>query len=192
MFAHHTDRFMTEKELIVSLKLGDEAAFTALYRMYWPKVHNFSRLYLSSMAEVEEVVQEVFVKLWEATYLLERESESFKGFLFIITRNIIFNQFRKSFNENAYKTTILSSAEVEYDIEDEMDAADLQAYIKKLISELTPRQQEVFHLSREEHLSYKEIANRLSISEKTVERHINEALKFLRKNIYLFIIFLSL
>ena len=107
MFAHHTDRFMTEKELIVSLKLGDEAAFTALYRMYWPKVHNFSRLYLSSMAEVEEVVQEVFVKLWEARIFL-KENESFKGFLFIITRNIIFNQFRKSFNENAYKTTILS------------------------------------------------------------------------------------
>ena len=55
-----------------------------------------------------------------------------------------------------YKTTVLSSAEVEYDIENEMDAADLQGYIKKLISELTPRQQEVFHLSREEHLSYKE------------------------------------
>ena len=178
MFAHHTDRFMTEKELIVSLKQGDE-------------VHNFSRLYLSSIAEVEEVVQEVFVKLWEARIFL-KENESFKGFLFIITRNIIFNQFRKSFNENAYKTTVLSSAEVEYDIENEMDAADLQSYIKKLISELTPRQQEVFHLSREEHLSYKEIAIRLSISEKTVERHINEALKFLRKNIYLFFIFLSL
>lgn len=191
MFAHHTDRFMTEKELIVSLKQGDEAAFTALYRMYWPKVHNFSRLYLSSIAEVEEVVQEVFVKLWEARIFL-KENESFKGFLFIITRNIIFNQFRKSFNENAYKTTVLSSAEVEYDIENEMDAADIQGYIKKLISELTPRQQEVFHLSREEHLSYKEIAIRLSISEKTVERHINEALKFLRKNIYLFFIFLSL
>ena len=114
---------------------------------YWPKVHNFSRLYLSSIAEVEEVVQEVFVKLWEARIFL-KENESFKGFLFIITRNIIFNQFRKSFNENAYKTTVLSSAEVEYDIENEMDAADLQGYIKKLISELTPRQQEVFHLSR--------------------------------------------
>ena len=135
------------------------------------------------------MVQEVFVKLWEARIFL-KEDESFKGFLFIITRNIIFNQFRKSFNENAYKTTVLSSAEVEYDIENEMDAADLQGYIKKLISELTPRQQEVFHLSREEHLSYKEIAIRLSISEKTVERHINEALKFLRKNIYLFFIFL--
>ena len=146
----------------------------------------------SKLTSDEDVLEVYPEGLNEAIASFLKENESFKGFLFIITRNIIFNQFRKSFNENAYKTTILSSAEVEYDIEDEMDAADLQAYIKKLISELTPRQQEVFHLSREEHLSYKEIATRLSISEKTVERHINEALKFLRKNIYLFIIFLSL
>lgn len=181
---------MTERELIASLKLGDEVAFTALYKLYWPKVHNFSRLYLSSMDEVEEIVQEVFVKLWEARIFL-KEDESFKGFLFIITRNLIFNQFRKSFNENAYKMTVLNSANIEYDIESEMNATDLQIYIKKLISDLTPRQQEVFRMSREAHLSYKEIAMRLSISEKTVERHINEALKFLRKNIYLFFIFLS-
>ena len=54
---------MTEKELIVQLKEGDEKAFTTLYRRYWPKVYNFSRLYLSSILEIEEVVQEVFVKL---------------------------------------------------------------------------------------------------------------------------------
>ena len=72
-----------------------------------------------------------------------------------------------------------------------MEASDLQAYIKTLISELPPRQKEVFRMSREQHLSYKEISMRLSISEKTVERHINEALKYLRKNIYLFSIFLS-
>ncbi|MFR6202693.1 MAG: sigma factor-like helix-turn-helix DNA-binding protein, partial [Bacteroides fragilis] len=64
------------------------------------------------------------------------------------------------------------------------------ARLKKVTQTLD--KQLCFHLSREEHLSYKEIAIRLSISEKTVERHINEALKFLRKNIYLFFIFLSL
>lgn len=181
---------MTERELIASLKLGNEDAFTALYKMYWPKVHNFSRLYLTSVSEVEEIVQEVFVKVWEARLFL-REDDSFKGLLFIITRNIIFNQFRKSFNENAYKMTVLNSANTEYDIQEEMEASDLQAYIKTLISELPPRQKEVFKMSREQHLSYKEISMHLSISEKTVERHINEALKYLRKNIYLFSIFLS-
>lgn len=56
---------MSEKELIILLKNGDEKAFTTLYRLYWSKVYNFSRLYLSSITEVEEVVQEVFVKVWE-------------------------------------------------------------------------------------------------------------------------------
>ena len=102
--------------------------------------------------------------MWEARIFL-KENESFKGFFVYYNPKYHFNQFRKSFTENAYKTTVLSSAEVEYDIENEMDAADLQGYIKNSISELTPRQQEVFHLSREEHLSYKEIAIRLSISE---------------------------
>lgn len=182
---------MSERELITQLKDGDERAFTTLYTMYWAKVHNFSRLYLTSLVEVEEVVQEVFVKLWEARMFL-KEDENFKGFLFIITRNIIFNQFRKSFNENAYKMTVLNSVDESYSIEEEMNTSDLRVYINKLVTELPPRQQEVFRLSREQYLSYKEISLRLDITEKTVERHINEALKYLRKNIYLFTLFLSL
>ena len=181
---------LVPKELIISLKKGDKKAFTTIYKLYWPKIYNFARLYLSSVSEAEEVVQEIFVKLWEARLFLN-ENEYFDGFLFIITRNAIFNQKRRSFNENHYKATILGGCEMEYTIEDELDSADLQTYIKKLIDELPPRQKEVFKLSRENYLSYKEIAVQLSISEKTVERHINEALKFLRKNIHMLILFLS-
>ncbi len=184
---------MTEIELIQSMKQGDESAFTALYKIYWAKVHNFSRLYLSSLSEVEEVVQEVFVKVWESRALI-REKESFSGFLFIITRNTIFNQFRRSFNDEAYRDTVLSAAQVSttYGVEDDLYAAELKDCLMRLLSELPPRQQEVFRMSRMEHMSYKEIALRLSISEKTVERHVNEALKFLKKNMQLFSIFISL
>lgn len=180
---------MTEKELIILLKEGDEKAFTTLYRRYWSKVYNFSRLYLSSILEIEEVVQEVFVKVWESRSLL-REDDNFKGFLFVITRNLVFNQFRRSFNENAYKLTVLSSIMPYYNLEEELTAADLQEFIEKMVKELPPRQQEVFNLSRNAHLTYKEISIRLNINEKTVERHINEALKFLKKNIMFYLIFI--
>ena len=180
---------MTEKELIILLKEGDEKAFTTLYRRYWSKVYNFSRLYLSSILEIEEVVQEVFVKVWESRSLL-REDDNFKGFLFVITRNLVFNQFRRSFNENAYKLTVLSSIMPYYNLEEELTAADLQEFIEKMVKELPPRQQEVFNLSRNAHLTYKEISILLNISEKTVERHINEALKFLKKNIMFYLIFI--
>ena len=180
---------MTEKELIILLKEGDEKAFTTLYRRYWSKVYNFSRLYLSSILEIEEVVQEVFVKVWESRSLL-REDDNFKGFLFVITRNLVFNQFRRSFNENAYKLTVLSSIMPYYNLEEELTAADLQEFIEKMVKELPPRQQEVFNLSRNAHITYNEISIRLNISEKTVERHINEALKFLKKNIMFYLIFI--
>ena len=180
---------MDERTLVLQLKEGNENAFTTLYETYWAKVYNFSRLYLTSSTEIEEVVQDVFVKVWEARIFI-KENENFKGFLFIITRNIIFNQFRKSFNENAYKLTVLSAAMDYYDMEDELSAADLKEFIKRMVGELPPRQQEVFKMSRDEHLTYKEIATRLNISEKTVERHINEAIKFLKKNIMLYLIFI--
>ena len=77
-----------------------------------------------------------------------------------------------------------------YDMEDELSAADLKEFIKRMVGGLPPRQQEVFKMSRDEHLTYKEIATRLNISEKTVERHINEAIKFLKKNIMLYLIFI--
>ena len=140
-------------------------------------------------SEAEDIVQEVFVKVWESRSLL-REDDNFKGFLFVITRNLVFNQFRRSFNENAYKLTVLRSIMPYYNLEEELTAADLQEFIEKMVKELPPRQQEVFNLSRNAHLTYKEISIRLNISEKTVERHINEALKFLKKNIMFYLIFI--
>lgn len=73
---------MEEKELISRIKAGDKVAFKELYQKYWSKVHNFSRLFLTSSSEIEEVVQEVFVKLWEVRYLL-RPDDRFEGFLLL-------------------------------------------------------------------------------------------------------------
>ena len=166
---------MEEWELILLLKQGSKDAFTALYKQYWKQVYNFSRLYLISADAAEEVVQEVF-----------------KGLLFIITRNLIFNRHRKNVNEDFYKVTVLAALEEPYDVEEEIDAHNLQEYIDRLIDELPPRRREIFNLSRKEQKSYKEIALLLNISEKTVENKISEALKYLKKNITLLLLFIWL
>lgn len=179
---------MEEKQLIKSLKEGDKEAFSLLYKQYWDRVYRFSQLYLNSKERVEDVVQEVFIKVWESRDFI-RENDNFKGLLFIITRNLIFNQYRRNVNEDFYKMTVLSAMETSYDIEEEIDAYDLSAYIDQLIAELPERRREIFNLSRKEHKSYKEIALRLNISEKTVENQIAEALKYLKKNITLLLLF---
>ncbi|KKB53976.1 RNA polymerase sigma-70 factor [Parabacteroides gordonii] len=180
---------MEDNKLISLLKQSNKDAFTTLYKNYWRQVYNFSRLYLTTKEAAEEVVQEVFIKVWESRDFI-REEDNFKGLLFIITRNMIFNQHRKSVNEDFYKMTVLTAMEASYDIEEEIEAKSLGEYIDMLIAELPPRRQIIFNLSRKENKTYKEIAELLDISEKTVENQIREALKYLRQNITLLSLFL--
>ena len=102
---------MEERELILLLKQGSKDAFTALYKQYWKQVYNFSRLYLTSADAAEEVVQEVFIKIWETREFL-REDDHFKGLLFIITRNLIFNRHRKNVNVDIFGVTVLALIEI--------------------------------------------------------------------------------
>ena len=96
---------MNDQEAIVLLKSDSHEAFEYLYKVYGGQVYNFSKLYINSSEDIKEVVQEVFVKLWEARSFL-REDENFRGFLFIVTRNLIFNRQKKTFNENFYKLSV--------------------------------------------------------------------------------------
>lgn len=175
---------MKERQIIKSLKEGDREAFSMLYKQYWEKVYHFCGLYLNNRDVAEDVVQEVFIKVWESREFI-REDDNFKGLLFVISRNLIFNQHRKNVNEDFYKMTVLSAMETSYDLEEEITAYNLGEYINHLIEELPERRRVIFNLSRKEHKSYKEIAFQLNISEKTVENQISEALKFLKKNIML-------
>lgn len=181
---------MDNKSLILALKNGDEGAFTSLYHMYCDKVYKFCHLYYTNELTAEEIVQEVFIKLWDIRSYVN-ENENLEGLLFIITRNLVFSNTRKHFNEAFYKISILAAYDKSYDIEEDLQAKDLKVYIDHLVNELPPRQKEIFRLSRDEQLSYQEISEKLKISPKTVERHINEALKYLKKNIYFLHIFLS-
>ena len=85
---------MNERERVLAIKGGDHQAFIDLYNEYWSQVYDLSRLYIATIADAEEIVQDVFVKLWESRHLL-KEDENIKGFLFIVTRNIVFNKNKK-------------------------------------------------------------------------------------------------
>lgn len=181
---------MNEQEILTEVKAGNTTAFERLYDCYWLKVYNFARLYITSSSEVSEVVQDVFVKVWESRETFD-ETKNFDGFLFIITRNIIFNYSRRYFNELNFKMTALRGIEKSCNIEEELDAADLKNYIDRLIAQLPPQRQRIFKMSREQHLSNKEIAEQCAVTEKAIERQITLALKFIKDNLPLFIVFMG-
>lgn len=173
---------MNEADLLSLLKEGNPDAFSILYNMYWKRVYNFSRLYISNRYTAEEIVQDVFVKIWESRSII-RENDNFKGLLFIITRNMVFNAYRKSINSELYKINMLAALDQSCNsVEQEVETNSLSAYIESLIEKMPPRRKEIFNLSRKEQKSHKEIAEQLNISEKTIENQISEALKYLKKN----------
>ncbi len=161
---------------------GDSEAFASLYQSHWQQVFRFSRLYLKSDDDAEDVVQEVFIRLWQ---IHERilPGDNFSGLLFIITRNLIFNRFRRQLDPLGFKVSVLAALEASDDIESEISARDLSEYIDRLVDLMPARQRQVFNMSRRDHKSYREIAEELNLSQKTVEAHMREALRFLRDNL---------
>ena len=182
---------MEKTSVLAKLKQGDETSFTFVYDHYWRKVYRFAEIYLNDDEEIKDAVQEVFIKLWESRASIN-ENKDIDGVLFIMTRNTIFDYFRKSLNKVTMKITALEVAEKIAISDETLEVKDLLEYIWKLVSLLPPRQQEVFIMRRKQIRTNKEIAEQLDISEKAVERNIYFALKFIKKNLNLFIFFITI
>ena len=171
-------------QLLEQLKAGDRRAFERIFMEYSPRVYRFAQRFMNVRCDIEEVVQDVFVRLWEARTNVNPEL-NFDNYLFTITRNLILNRHRaRRVNEIYVQDTVLAGLEQGKDLpEDEIIAQDLANFIDRITEQLPPKQQEVFNLSRQKMMTYREIAQQLGISEKTVEAHIYQALRFIRKNL---------
>ncbi|MDR0892144.1 MAG: RNA polymerase sigma-70 factor [Mediterranea sp.] len=178
---------MKDDELIKGLKQGDTIAFARLYDRYCSKVYRFVQLYVKSEVIIADITQDVFIRMWEARAMLD-ESQDLDGLLFITTRNKVFTHFAHRQREEEMLNTLLKGELRVDSFEDELEAEDLEGYIETLIAALPPRRQEIFRLSREQHLSNKEIAERMQISEKGVERQMTIALRTIKECLPLLIL----
>ena len=172
-----------EKELIIRIIESDGNAFEKIYYLYVERVYYFALRYLKNPDDAEEIVQEVFTKIWESRNNIDPEL-SFSGYLLTTTKNTIFNDNRKKVNHQAYcKYVILYLQKHRHNVEDEIIYNDLMALLKETVSNLPPKRQEIFKLSRFQGKSYKEISEILGISEKTIETHMRLALRDI-KNVF--------
>jgi RNA polymerase sigma-70 factor (ECF subfamily) len=172
-----------ESAALEQLILGDQEAFTYLYRLYVDRVYYFALGLVRSPEDARNITQEVFVRLWETRDRIDTGS-SFNGYLFTISRNIIFNEHRKRINERTYLDYLARSFnDSETKTEQDFDLGELQEKIDRCIDGLPPQRKKVFELSRFRGLSHKEISAELGIAEKTIAAHIRLALRDLRKSI---------
>jgi RNA polymerase sigma-70 factor (family 1) len=170
-----------ESRLVRSLSEGNLLAFNTLFREYSNRLYRFALGYLKSEVEAEELVQEVFAKIWEKRSELKEEL-SFKSYLFTIAFNLI----RKHFRTRVYSSEYLKNRvydDIDMHTSEKVTYNSLYKYITELVNQLPERRKEIFIKSRFEGLSIKEIAEEMKISHKTVENQLTDALKFIRTNL---------
>ena len=170
-----------EQNLISRLKNNDAEAFDQLFQLYGQKLYNFVLKYLKSESEAEEMVQVIFVRLWENRKSLKSEY-SFKSYLYTIS----LNQVRKFFNKRAtslkYMTYLKNNmSESDNYMSDSIDYGSMLSRIDEIVDKFPERKKQIFLKSRKEGKTSKEIAQELNISVGTVDNQVSDALRIIRE-----------
>jgi RNA polymerase sigma-70 factor (ECF subfamily) len=170
-------------ELVERLQKGDVEAFDLIYEKYSGKLYAFGLKYLRSPGETEELVQTVFLKVWENYKNLKKKS-SFKSFLFTIAYNDICKLFRKrNYLQKFISDTLYQNSQSSSETEDRIDYKFVLERVQRIVEKLPEKQKTIFLKSRQEGKSTKEIAEEVGLSPGTVDNYISESLKFIRSRL---------
>ena len=179
-----------ESKWLIALASGEIWAFDVLYEKYHRALYLFALKLTKNPHEAEELVQSVFVTVWEKRQTVD-PAKSFSVYLFSIARNRFYAMLRKRIVESYYVNYILNQDHpVTDDLEKQIEDNEINEIIQKLLQQVPERRQEIFRMSRNENLSYKQIAKKLQISENTVDTQIRNVLNFLRKELPKYLILL--
>ncbi len=174
--------------LIHQLKKGEETAFEALFHLYFEKLHHFATSYIENSEDAREIVQNTFYKLWKKKNVLPVDI-NLNAYLFSMVKNDCLDYFKHLKVKYRYREEIekdrarILESSLQDDPSLQLIEDELLQNVNRLINDLPPGCREIFIKSRFEGLKYKEIADELNISPKTVENQISKALRYLRNEL---------
>ncbi|MES2701076.1 MAG: RNA polymerase sigma-70 factor [Bacteroidota bacterium] len=157
---------------------GNAALFESVFKAHFKNLHAYACSILRDEATAEEMVQQVFYRLWERREEIDVR-ESVTGYLYRAVHNDCLNYLKHAGVKAAYRTHALHTGSEEHGT-DHLALKELQQRIDTAMNELPEQCRAVFQMSRFEDLKYREIADKLDISVKTVETHMGKALRYLR------------
>ncbi|MEP5341457.1 MAG: sigma-70 family RNA polymerase sigma factor [Algibacter sp.] len=157
-----------------------EAKFSILFDKHYKKLYNYAFKILKEISISEELVQEAFIKLWENFETIKDSDRAIESFLIITLKNKIIDNYRKNKTREKHSKLYTLNVRLETEIDKEWE---LLQQIECIYTNLEQKTLNIFKLSRNEGLTYKEISIKNNISIKTVEFHISKALKVFRKGL---------
>ncbi|MEX2235883.1 MAG: RNA polymerase sigma-70 factor [Cyclobacteriaceae bacterium] len=174
-----------EPEILKLLANGSEHAFAQVFDLYHSKVFGLAHSFLKSREFAKEVVQEVFLQVWNRKNTFANV-KNLEAYIVGMAKHQTLKFLRKRSIEVAAHYQFAMNREVaENNIEDLITEQHYEKHLKQVVDKLPPQQKQIFQLSRMDGLSHQDIADKLHISDRTVNNHINSALKFIRENLEL-------
>lgn len=176
-------KILTDSELVSLLKQRNREAFAEIYDRYSMMIYYKINQMLRDESVSKDLVQDLFTSIWEKSDLI-RNHVGISSYLYIAARNRVLNYVQKEKTKSDYLGEIGTfSLAVSDETLEKIDEKDLILLITNEISKLPAKMRQVFELSRLEDLSHREIAERLSLSESTVKKQVQNALKILKKRL---------
>lgn len=178
-----------ENFVLAALKQDSKEAFSLLFQTYYADLVLFSGNFVKDKHSCEDIVQSIFLKLWHDRRTIQIET-SIKSYLLKAVRNSCLDEYRHIEIVRKYETEYKSSVLDNYDTDNYILYSDLFAHLTRALDKIPPLYKEAFVLNRFEGLKYREIAEKLDVSERTVEVRMSKTLDLLRKQLKDFFIFL--
>lgn len=172
----------TDEQLVESLQSGDEKAFEEIYHRYWYRLFGIAYQETGTKEEAEELVHDVFENLW-----YKREESLIKhlrAYLVVSMKHRVTNYIKSCITQRKYQEyLIFHEIQQSYGTDEIVQFSDLSRAVDDVMKKLPEKTSEIFRLSRFENQSIKDIAQKLSLSEKGVEYHITQSLKVLKDHL---------
>lgn len=182
---------LPDSELAIRISKGDNEAYSLLYHRYFEDMYLYAYSKVGNADETKDLVHESFAKLWEHRGTLTTVS-NIKAYLFTITRNIILDLIAHHKVIDKYYDSFVEMYPSVQNADFRIREKQIQQLIDEAIDQLPAKMKVIFELSRKEYLSYREIAEKLNLSDKTVKTQINNALKSLKDKLHPFLYFFIL
>jgi RNA polymerase sigma-70 factor, ECF subfamily len=171
------------QELVRKIREGDQSAFEVLFQIYYSRLCVFSNSYVKSLDLARDVVQEVYIKIWDNKENFHI-TQSLKAYLYQAVRNQSLNFLQQKKQMERLESRLKKQQEIsESSRTEELNTEELSQKVWRLVEELPERRRTIFILYRKHGLSYSEIAEVLGIARKTVENQMGKSLQFLREHL---------